>query len=324
MTCYYHLTTETNPYRNLALEELLLRTIGPKEVLLYLWQNENTVVIGRNQNAWQECRLDAFSAQSGRLARRLSGGGAVFHDMGNQNFTFLADNARYDLQKQTEVIRLAAKSFGIDAVRSGRNDILASGRKFSGNAFHRTKKASLHHGTILISSDLSKLGEYLAPSPEKLAAKGVESVRARVMNLCELNEEVTPEKMRQALLEAFAAVYRVQPVPFPKERIEQAGLERLTTHYSSEEWRLGRLSPFSYEMRHRFSFGELELLLEVRDGLVTDAKAYSDAMDADWIEGLGIALIGRPFQGEALAQAIPACVSAGDRQEVADYLRRGL
>lgn len=325
MECYYHMTACTDPYRNLALEELLFRQIKPNRVLLYLWQNENTVVIGRNQNAWRECRLEAFTAQEGRLARRLSGGGAVYHDLGNQNFTFMAEQSLFDVERQTEVLRLAIQEFGIEAMQSGRNDILAQGRKFSGNAFHHSAQGSFQHGTILISSDLSKLSQFLAPSPEKLASKGVESVRARVLNLCELNESITPQAMREALLHAFAVVYGMIPKPFPLDEVNSASLDELTEQYASEDWRLGRLSAFTSELRHRFTFGELEFLLEVSHGTVKTAQIHSDAIDADWIKKMEEAFIGKAFTATALSNAVPISLhNPQDRAEVVNFLSANL
>ena len=321
MKCFYHITDSNDAYRNLALEELLFQAIKPDEVTLYLWQNENTVVIGRNQNAWRECRLDAFSAQNGKLARRMTGGGAVYHDLGNQNFSFLASPKLYNLKRQTEVIQRAVKNFGIDAYFSGRNDILADGRKFSGNAYHQSAHGALHHGTILISSDMARLGQFLNPSPEKLVAKGVESVRARVMNLSEIAPHITAEAMRKALLEAFQEVYGVEAKPLPLDRLDQSCWDALTERYQSEEWRLGHVSAFSYGLRQRFSFGEIELLFQVEQGLIKQMEIYSDVMDADWILRMKENLQGTEFSAQAVSEAVPESVQCPEIQkELADYL----
>lgn len=325
MKCFYHITDSTDAYRNLALEELLFQSIKPDGVILYLWQNENTVVIGRNQNAWRECKLDAFSAQDGKLARRMTGGGAVYHDLGNQNFSFLAPPEFYNLTRQTEVIRRAVKSFGIDAYFSGRNDILADGRKFSGNAYHQSAHGALHHGTILISSDMARLGQFLNPSPEKLAAKGVESVRARVMNLCEIAPQITPETMRKALLEAFREVYGMEPQPLLPTKLDESRLAELTKRYQSEEWRLGQVSAFSYELRERFSFGEIECLFQVEQGRINHIEIYSDVMDADWIIRMKENLRGTAFSAEAVSKAVPESMQYPTIQkELADYLYKTL
>lgn len=133
-----------DPWFNLALEEYLLNSISGDEVVFYLWQNQNTVVIGNNQNSWKECRIDELNSNAGKLARRLSGGGAVFHDLGNLTFTFLASNDNFNINKQLHVILNALKDFGIDAEFSGRNDIEVLGKKFSGNAFYYGDKGNYH------------------------------------------------------------------------------------------------------------------------------------------------------------------------------------
>ena len=139
----------TDPHENLAAEKVLMDALQPGEAMLYLWQNLNTVVIGRNQNAWLECRTSLLEEEGGRLA----GGGAVFHDLGNLNFTFLMGREDYDLDRQITVIQKACGLAGIHAEKSGRNDLLAEGRKFSGNAFYQDKVHAYHHGTLMIDVD---------------------------------------------------------------------------------------------------------------------------------------------------------------------------
>ena len=197
----------TDPYPNLAVERVLLEGVRPGTCVLYLWQNARTVVIGRNQSAADEVRLDELAACGGRLARRLTGGGAVYHDLGNLNFTFLAQRDDYDEDVQTDVILAAVRSLGVDAERTGRNDLVADGRKFSGHAYRRGAGGCCHHGTLMVDVDTSQMTRFLTPSAGKLAARGVASVRSRVVNLSELSPEVTVESLADALVASFEDAY---------------------------------------------------------------------------------------------------------------------
>ena len=205
--CSVYAAAGFDPYENLAAEQTLLERVGEGEMILYLWQNARTVVIGRNQNPWKECRTALLAEEGGHLARRLSGGGAVFHDLGNLNFTFLMREEDYDLSRQLSVIERACRSLGIPVERSGRNDLLADGRKFSGNAFYHHQGRAYHHGTLMVDVDLEMVQRYLSPSKAKLAAKGVDSVRSRVVNLKEFVPDLSIERLSEALISAFAAVY---------------------------------------------------------------------------------------------------------------------
>lgn len=300
-----------DPYRNLALEEYLLESVEPGQCVLYLWQNQNTVVIGRNQNPWKECKTALLEQEGGKLARRLSGGGAVFHDLGNLNFTFLVPQEDYDVPRQMEVIRRAAQSFGLRAEVSGRNDILAEGRKFSGNAFYKNGRQAYHHGTLLVAADLEKLTRYLTPSKAKLQAKGVDSVRSRVVNLKELNPEITIDSLKEALISAFSEVYGL-----PVQRLEDApdsdSIRRMTERNGSWEWNYGRKMPFSWEWEHRFSWGGVQIGLEVESGIIRRAKVWSDAMDYRLSQQLEDRLAGQRFRREDLAKAAPAEEQAGE------------
>ncbi len=268
-----------DPYYNLALEQHLLETVAPQSCILYLWQNENTVVIGRNQNAWSECRTTLLEQEGGRLARRLSGGGAVFHDLGNLNFTFLVPQPDYDLEKQTAVILAAVRCLGIQAARSGRNDILADGRKFSGNAFYKNGTQAYHHGTLLADVDMQRLGRYLAPSKAKLQSKGVDSVRSRVVNLRELNPDVSIAALKAALREAFAEVYGLSATTLTLDMLDAQAIASIAARNQNWEWNYGQKLPFDFQCEGRFDWGGVQLALRVEQGLVRQARVYSDAMD---------------------------------------------
>ena len=297
-------STSNNPYHNIALEEYLLNSVDSETVILYLWQNKQTVVIGQNQNAWQECKVKELEEDGGHLARRLSGGGAVFHDLGNLNFTFLVPRKEYDVAKQSDVIRVAAASYGLDVERTGRNDILIGGRKFSGNAFFKRGDTAYHHGTILISSDMKKLSQYLNVSKAKLESKGVQSVSARVANLTDFCKDVTIEGMKERLTEALSVVYGIAPRIMTEEECDQKEIKRLEEKFESWEWRFGKKIPFQIEFGEKFPWGEISIQLAVESGVITDAAVYSDAMDSFFISKVADAIKGQKYSSEALKTAL--------------------
>ncbi len=268
-----------DPYLNLAIEQQLMETNPRGCCALYLWQNANTVVIGRNQNAWKECRTGLLEEEGGRLARRLSGGGAVFHDLGNLNFTFLMDTEDADVRKQSEVVIRACAAFGIEAGFSGRNDILAEGRKFSGSAYYNHKGKSYHHGTLLVDVDMEKLGRYLKPSAAKLRSKGVDSVRSRVVNLKELSGDVTIEGLGEALIESFGEVYGLSPELITADSLDMRAVEALRARNASRDWLYGRDIPCDISCSARFPWGEIEAELGIGRGAVETVRVYSDSMD---------------------------------------------
>ena len=238
-------TENTDPRHNLALERYL--TMHPKEgeCILYLWQNRKTVVIGRNQNAWKECRADALTRDGGFLVRRLSGGGAVFHDLGNLNFTFCVRKENYDLARQLEVILRAVRKFGIQAEKTGRNDITVDGRKFSGNAFFESGDFCYHHGTIMVRVDTDRMTQYLNVPEDKLRSKGVASVRARVVNLSELCPEITVPLLSEKLRESFGEVYGLPVRTMSEEQLDGREIGEWAERFSSWDWIFGRRIPFT-------------------------------------------------------------------------------
>lgn len=296
----YLITKETDPYKNLALEEYLFSQVGENECILYLWQNEKTVVIGRNQNPWKECRIKELEEDGGKLVRRLSGGGAVFHDLGNLNFTFLVSKEHYDVEKQLEVIVNAVNRLGIPAMKSGRNDITVEGRKFSGNAFYSDGIHSYHHGTILIRVDMSRLSTYLNVSRDKLVSKGVESVRSRVANLTEYVPELTIDRMAEELIKAFGEVYGRVPEELEIGSIPAEKLNGSEARFSSWEWNFGSKLKFSDSLARRFSWGDIELQLIVDTGIIRECAVYSDSLETGIFDRIAGKLTGCLLKGAAM------------------------
>ena len=213
----WYVSPSRDGWQNLAMDEWFLDHLDPDDLILYFYVNQNAVIIGKNQNPWKECDLTAMERDGVQLVRRVTGGGAVYHDSGNLNFSFIAGEGRYDLEKQLGLILQAVRSFGIPCDFSGRNDLLADGRKFSGNAFCSRKGIRQHHGTLLLRSDLGRLQHYLHPDPRKLQAKGVESVRSRVCNLSDFTDAVTTEAMLAAIRQAFEQEYGAVTAFSPSE-----------------------------------------------------------------------------------------------------------
>ena len=304
LLCY--VAASTDPYYNLALEEYFTDTVKEGQCILYLWQNRHTVVIGRNQNAWRECRTGRLGEDGGTLARRLSGGGAVYHDLGNLNFTFSMPSPEYDLKKQQRVIVEACRLLGVEAEISGRNDILAGGRKFSGNSFYSHGGRSFHNGTLLIEADMAKMSLYLAPSRLKLAAKGVNSVRSRVVNLCELAPGITVGAMVEAMTAAFCSVYCQRVQTLADGSFDRGGIEERRDRFASYEWVYGRNADFPLCLEERFAWGELTLRLDVRQGVCTEAAVYTDAMDTGFARPLEVALCGSRLDTQALCRRVRA------------------
>lgn len=285
----------TNPWFNLATEDWIFQALDANSHTLFLWRNSETVVIGRSQNPWVECKIDKMEADEVFLARRQSGGGAMFHDLGNTNFTFLSPKDSYDQVANFTIIINALKKLSIDAQLSGRNDIQVGDRKISGNAFKHAKDRSFHHGTLLVNADMQKLGDYLNPHPLKLKAKGIKSVRARVANLKEFNEDITHEILSNALIEAFCEYYGETT---PVEELDEASLAKqptLNQYYEQMadwDWRFGKTPEFTHHIETRFDWGIIDMHLDVKQAVITDVVIFSDALTVELIDLLKGALAG--------------------------------
>ncbi len=306
-------------WRNLAVDEYFLDTIGPGDVMLYFYVNANAVIIGRGQNPWSECNLAAMERDGVQLVRRITGGGAVFHDAGNLNFSFIAGEDVYDVHRQLNLILRAVRALGIPCEFSGRNDLLADGRKFSGNAFCARGHARQHHGTLLIDADLSRLQNYLNVDPRKLKSKGAKSVRSRVCNLREFAPGLTRDAMLAALKDAYRAEYG-EYTELTEAELDAEAIEPYVEKQASDAWRLGNTPRFDVEIENRFAWGNAQLLLTLRHGRVDALDVYTDANDAELPGEVKARLLGVPYGAAPLADAL-ASSEREEVRELAAYVR---
>ncbi len=304
------LSNSFNPYLNLATEEWIFHKLDPSTQILFLWRNEDTVVIGRNQNPWSECNLAQMKEDKVHLARRTTGGGAVFHDLGNTNFTFLSPRENYRRENNIEIIFEALKDFGIQAEASGRNDLLvpfADGpRKFSGSAYREKKDRAFHHGTLLLHADLARLAKYLTPNPKKLQAKGKESVRARVANLSELNPQIKHEQICQSILDSFEKFYdlkadieilditSLKQIPELKQKFEDL---------SSFDWLYGQTMIFTQQMDTYIVLGLFEFQFKVQEAFITELQIFTDCLYTEFVDDLKKSLHGQAFTAQSFQMA---------------------
>lgn len=225
----YICSENTSPYYNLALERSLFDFVDEDTVILYLWQNSHTIVIGKNQNAYAECKVDEFIGAGGTLARRPSGGGAVYHDLGNLNFSIICNESIAKEHTYQRIVKEALSYFGIVSEFNGRNDLTVDDKKFSGNAFYVKDDVLCQHGTILINSDFKELSKYLTPDISKLERNHVKSVESRVVNLSEISDKITVESMKEAMIKATNAV-RLGKAP------TESKVEEYKKIFENDEW----------------------------------------------------------------------------------------
>ena len=299
---YIYESRSFDPYYNLALEEYLTKSVGSGVRILFLWQNESTVVIGKNQNTGVECNAEAAKREGVHIARRLSGGGAVFHDHGNLCFSFISHEKTYDTALHCEVIRRACASFGIDAALTGRNDILADGRKFSGNAFYSVGKNHCHHGTVLLATDTNRLQKYLTTPKSKLTSKGIPSVRSAVVNLRELCPQINRDSFFEAMKKSAADVFGTNYTE--KETPDAALFADRQAFLASDEWIFDEDPPFTDELDVKTSAARFNIKVNVKNARIESCAVFTDSLDTAAAEKLQKALVGTPFSEEHVIKIV--------------------
>ena len=303
----YYWNGRTDPAYNLALEEVMAGQADAPFVML--WRNRPSVIIGRNQNACREFD-SAYAREHGIVAvRRMTGGGAVYHDLGNLNYSIFAfetdANRRYvDFAPFAAPVLSALRTLGVDAEFSGRNDILVGGRKVSGSAKSVHAGRILFHGTLLFDVDFDVMAAVLTPPQAKIEAKGVASVRARVANLSEFLPGMDREAFRQALERGLLNQFElIEPFPVPDNWVREA--ERIADErYRSWEWTFGESPDFTFERTRRFACGIVTVCLDVHSGVIRRAAFRGDFFGSAPVEELADLLTGCPHRVDAIRDAL--------------------
>lgn len=293
--------SKTNhPAFNIATEEYLLK--NKSEDCFYLYINNPSIIIGKHQNSMAEIDIDYVKENNIELIRRLSGGGAVFHDPGNLNFTFIKTNEKnkdVDFRKYTQPILEVLNHLGIEAIFEGRNDLTIKGKKFSGNAKHVYQDKVLQHGTLLFSSKLPDLSKALKVNPLKYKDKAVKSVRSRVTNISEhLKKPITLEEFEEQIIQHVRSLYPDSEIyELNKEDIEAINL-LVEQKYNTWDWNYGSSPQYNFQKGIKTPGGHIEMNLDVKKGKIIEAKIFGDFFNTKDIGELEKLLVGLPHHSE--------------------------
>ncbi|GAB6258317.1 lipoate--protein ligase [Peribacillus sp. NPDC101481] len=298
----------TDPRINLAIEEYALKHLNIDETYLLFYINRPSIIIGRNQNTIEEINSDYVDGNGITVVRRLSGGGAVYHDLGNLNFSFITrddGDSFHNFKKFTQPVVETLEKLGIHAELSGRNDILAEGKKISGNAMFSTKGRMFSHGTLLFQSEMDHIVSALKVKKDKIESKGIKSIRSRVGNIADfLKEPMSVEEFRSFLLQnIFKESGKVTEYVLTEtdwEKIHEISEER----YQNWEWNYGKSPKFNLQNSHRFPVGSVDIRLEVNRGIIENCKIYGDFFGVGEVTDIEQKLTGIRYEKEAISRVL--------------------
>lgn len=298
----------TDPTLNLAMEEYVLKNMPKDDSYFLFYVNRPSIIIGKNQNTIEEVNQPYIDEHGIDVVRRISGGGAVYHDTGNLNFSFVTDddgNSFHNFKKFTEPIVEALQSLGVDADMSGRNDIQVGSAKISGNAMVKVKDRMFSHGTLMLNSKLNEVQNALKVNPAKIKSKGIKSVRSRVANISEfLDEPLDIDRFKEIILKTiFGEATQVEEYILTDDdwkKIEQLSNEK----YRTWEWNYGRNPKYNFEREEKFEKGFVQIKLDVKKGRIEHAKIFGDFFGEGDITELENALEGTMHEFDSIEEAL--------------------
>ncbi len=303
MMLYVGNDRERDPRINLAIEEFLLRHVQTEEPLLLFYINEPSVIIGRNQNTLEEIDPDYVKDNQIHLVRRLSGGGAVYHDLGNLNFSFVTPGQEglHDFKLFTEPVVRVLRKLGVDAQLRGRSDIFAGDKKISGNAQYASRGRMFSHGTLLFNTDLEIMLKAINPRQVKIESSAVQSVHNFVANIQELQPQIgSIESLREAIIKG---IFQSGPIEYYElSEADWGQIHRISRErYQTWEWNVGRSPRFNIQKSDRFAAGKIDLRIDVDKGLIRNIKIFGDFLGSQDVQELESTLIGLRYDPDALA-----------------------
>ncbi|WP_342753261.1 lipoate--protein ligase [Shouchella clausii] len=299
----------TDPRINLAIEEYCLKHLDPEETYLLFYINQPSIIIGKNQNTIEEINLDYVNDNNLHVVRRLSGGGAVYHDLGNLNFSFITKDdgdSFHNFKKFTEPVVQALQKLGVNAQLSGRNDLQVGERKISGNAQFTTKGRMFSHGTLMLNSEIENVVSALKVKDDKIKSKGIKSIRSRVANIAEfLSEPLTMEEFKTMLLRY---IFNTKSGAVPEHTLTETEWEQIHAlskeRYQNWDWNYGKSPAFDIQRSKRFPIGSIDLRLNVKKGVIVECKIYGDFFGVADVAELENKLVGKRYDADELRDAL--------------------
>jgi len=304
MLCIYHHSTD--PFFNVATDEYIFKTI--QEDCFMLWRNDNAIVVGKHQNTLAEINLDYVKEHNIQVVRRLSGGGTVYHDMGNLNFSFTQTgktSALVDFKKYTLPIVEVLQKLGVNAKFTGNSDLMIGDKKISGNAEHVFKNKILHHGTLLFTSEIKNLSGALKINRSKYDDKAVRSIPKPVTNISEhLKSPLSIEEFTQKIMEHVLSTY-VDAVLYEFSKEDLSAIQKLRNEkYATWEWNFGRSPNYSLRKEIKTSKGDLKINLEVEKGIIKKVTIQGDSFNEKNIAEIETTLVNIPHEENAIRKVL--------------------